>query len=65
MIYQQENKRTAMLSLATSPIAHYCNQLNHVTLQISMPRFKIQFNSIYFPNATKRRRVAAKDQLVI
>ena len=40
MIYQQENKRTAMLLLATSPIAYYCNQLNHVTLQISMPRFK-------------------------
>ena len=29
-----------MLSLATSHIAHYCNQLNHVVLPISMPRFK-------------------------
>ena len=29
-----------MLSLATSHIAHYCNQLNHDALPISMPRFK-------------------------
>ena len=29
-----------MLSLATSHIAHLCNQLNHVGLPISMPRFK-------------------------
>ena len=40
MIYLQVNKRTAMLSLATSHIAHLCNQLNHVALPISMPRFK-------------------------
>ena len=29
-----------MLSLATFHIAHECNQLNHVALPISMPRFK-------------------------
>ena len=40
MIYQHVNKRTAMLSLATSHIAHLCKQLNHVALPISMPRFK-------------------------
>ena len=40
MIYQHLNKRTAMLSLATSYIAHYCNQLIHVALPISMPRYK-------------------------
>ena len=29
-----------MVSLATSHIARKCNQLNHVALPISMPRFK-------------------------
>ena len=40
MIYQHVNKTTTMLSLATSHIAHKCNQLNHVALPISTPRFK-------------------------
>ena len=44
MIYQLANKRTAMLSLATSHIAHLCNELNHVALPILLPRF----NSITF-----------------
>ena len=32
-----------MISLATSHIAHKCNQLNHVTLPISMPHVKALF----------------------
>ena len=32
MVYQHVNKRTAMLSLATSHTAHQCTQLNHVAL---------------------------------
>ena len=50
MIYQQINKRTAKLSLATSHIAHWCNQLNHVALLISMPRFK---SIIFYKTALK------------
>ena len=30
IIYQHLNKRTAMLPLATSQIAHLCHQFNHV-----------------------------------
>ena len=40
MIYQDVNKTAAMLSLTTSHIAHLYNQLNHIALPISMPRFK-------------------------
>ena len=40
VIYQHVNKKTAMVSLATSHIAHKFNQLNHVTLPISMLRLK-------------------------
>ena len=40
MICQHVNKRTTMLSLATSHTAHSCTQLNHVALPISRPRFK-------------------------
>ena len=38
MIYQQVNKRTKNLSLATYHTAHSCNQLN--ALPISMLRFE-------------------------
>ena len=37
-----------MLSLATSHIAHLCNQLNHVALPISIPRFK---SIIFYQNS--------------
>ena len=50
MIYQHTNKRTAMLSLATSHIAHLCNQLNHVALPNFMPRFK---SIIFYQNSSK------------
>ena len=41
MIYQLVNKRTQILPLATSHIAHLYYQLNHVcTVNISMSRFK-------------------------
>ena len=50
MIYQHVNKGTAMLSLATSHIAHLCNQLNHVALPISMTRFK---SVIFCQNSSK------------
>ena len=50
MIYQYVNKGTAMLSLATSHIVHICNQLNHVTLPIPMPRFK---SIIFYENSSK------------
>ena len=30
IIYQHQNKRTKILSLATTQIAHLCNQFNHV-----------------------------------
>ena len=43
MIYLHVNKRTVMLSLATSYLAHLCNQLNHVALPIFMPRFEAIF----------------------
>ena len=49
MVYQHVNKRTAMLSLTTSHIAHYCNQLNQVTLPISIPRFK---SIIFYKNSS-------------
>ena len=49
MIYQHVNKSTSMLSLATSHIAHKCNQLNYVALPISMSRSK----SIIFLNSPK------------
>ena len=55
MIYQLVNKRTEILAIATSHIAHVCNQYNHgFTLQISMPRInsiifiKIGLKLIYF-----------------
>ena len=40
MIYQLVNKRTEILAIATSHIAHLSNKHNHVfVLLISMPRF--------------------------
>ena len=45
VIYQHVNKKTTRVSLATSHIAHKCNQLNRVTLPISMLRFK---NTIFY-----------------
>ena len=50
MTYQQVNKKTAMVSLTTSHIAHKCNQLNHVALPISLLRFK---NIIFYYNSPK------------
>ena len=50
MVYQHVNKKTTLVSLATSHIAHQCNQLNHVTLPISMLRFK---NTIFYKNSSK------------
>ena len=44
MIYQHVNKRTTMLSLATSHKAHYCNQLKHV----AQPIFYATFYKHYF-----------------
>ena len=40
MIYQHVSKRTKILPLATSHIAHLCNQFNRAALPFSMPRFK-------------------------
>ena len=40
IIYQHLNKKTKILSLATSQIAHLCKQFNRVCPAISMPRFK-------------------------
>ena len=40
IFYQHLNKRTNILPLATSQIAHLCHQLNHVAVPISKPRFK-------------------------
>ena len=61
MIYQHVNQRTKILPLATSLIAHLCNQLNHVctanfyaTLSITfyqnIPQIKLilQKNSKFF-----------------
>ena len=48
MIYLHVNKGTVMLSLATSHIAHLCNQLNHVALPIFMPRFKSNIYYYYY-----------------
>ena len=40
MIYQHVSKKTKILPLATSHIAHLCNLFNHVCTTISMPYFK-------------------------
>ena len=39
-----------MLLLATSHIAHLCNQLKHFALLISMPRFK---SNIFYQKSAK------------
>ena len=45
MVYQLVNKRTEILAVATSHIAHLCKKYNHVfALLICMPRF----NSVNF-----------------
>ena len=58
MIYQHVNKRTAMLSLATSHIAHLCNQLNHVALPNFMPRFK---SIIFYLNSSEVKVFSQKN----
>ena len=40
MIYQHVNKKTKILPLVTTHIAHLWNQFNQFALPISMPRFK-------------------------
>ena len=51
MIYQLVNKKTKILAIAISQIAHSCNQYNHVfALLISMPCF----NSINFDQNTPK-----------
>ena len=44
MIYQHLNKRTKILPLTTSQIAHLCNQFNHV----STANFYASFQKCYF-----------------
>ena len=57
MIQLLVNKRTVVLSLATSHIAHLCNLLNHVALPIFVPRFK---RNIFYQNSFKIKLFFAK-----
>ena len=50
IIYQHLNKRTKILPLATSQIAHLCNQLIMFALPISMQHFK---SIIFYQNSPK------------
>ena len=61
MIYQLVKKKTEILEIATTHIAHFCNQHNYVfNLLISMPRF----NSInkFYQNRPKLKLVFVKNR---
>ena len=60
MIYQLVNKRTKILAIATTNVAHFCNLYYHVfTLLICMPRF----NSIkFYQNRPKIKLVFVKNR---
>ena len=60
MIYQLANKKTKILAIATTHIAHFCNWYYHVfTLLICMPRL----NSIKFhQNRPKIKLVFVKNR---
>ena len=62
MIYQLVNKRTEILAIATTHIAHFCHYYYHVfTLLICVPRF----NSIkFYQNRPKIKLVFVKNRQI-